>query len=154
MEFELTHYADRFLEEFPIVLSTTFSAVSSVRNAVYDYVIMDEASQVTVETGALALSCAKNAVIVGDTMQLPNVVTTEDKQKLDAIIRKYEIEGGYNSSENSFLESIIKILPDVKQTLLKEHYRCNPEIINFCNQKFNDNPQYPQNVLSLQLKKS
>ncbi|MBP5220329.1 MAG: AAA family ATPase [Bacteroidaceae bacterium] len=136
VEFELMRNADRFLEEFPIVLSTTFSAVSSVRKAVYDYVIMDEASQVTVETGALALSCAKNAVIVGDTMQLPNVVTNEDKQKLDAIIRKYEIEGGYNSSENSFLESIIKILPDVKQTLLKEHYRCNPEIINFCNQKF------------------
>nr|WP_278511202.1 AAA domain-containing protein [Bacteroides nordii] len=48
------------------------------QDVVYDYLIMDEASQVSVETGALALSCAKNAIIVGDIMQLPNVVTKED----------------------------------------------------------------------------
>ena len=40
-------------------------------NVVYDYVIMDEASQVDIATGALAMSCAKNMVIVGDTNQLP-----------------------------------------------------------------------------------
>ena len=39
-----------------------------------DYLIMDEASQVDIAAGALALSCAKNAVIVGDLKQLPNVV--------------------------------------------------------------------------------
>ena len=39
----------------------------------YDYLIMDEASQVDIATGSLALSCAKNVVIVGDTKQLPNV---------------------------------------------------------------------------------
>lgn len=27
-------------------------------------------------------------------------------------------------------------MPDVTQTLLREHYRCHPKIINFCNQKF------------------
>ena len=27
-------------------------------------------------------------------------------------------------------------MPKVKQTLLREHYRCHPKIINFCNQKF------------------
>ena len=66
-------------KEYPIILSTTFSSLSSLQqDAVFDYIIMDEASQVSVETGALALSCAKNAIIVGDTMQLPNVVTEED----------------------------------------------------------------------------
>ena len=30
----------------------------------------------------------------------------------------------------------IKEMPDVTQTLLREHYRCHPKIINFCNQKF------------------
>ena len=44
------------------------------KEVVYDYLIMDEASQVDVATGALALSCAKNVIIVGDTKQLPNVV--------------------------------------------------------------------------------
>ena len=59
-----------FLKEYPVVLSTTYTARSSLgKNALFDYVIMDEASQVDVVTGALALSCAKNAVIVGDTKQ-------------------------------------------------------------------------------------
>lgn len=55
------------VQQYPVVLSTTFSARSCVfTDQPYDYVIMDEASQVSVETGALALTCATNAVIVGD----------------------------------------------------------------------------------------
>lgn len=69
------------LEEYPIILSTTFSSKSSLSaDVVYDYLIMDEASQVDVATGALALSCARNAVIVGDTKRLPNVVTEDVKK--------------------------------------------------------------------------
>ena len=37
---------------------------------------------------------------------------------------------------NSFLQSILDVMPNVTQTLLREHYRCHPKIINFCNQKF------------------
>ena len=72
-----------FYSEYPVVISTTFSARRCLPyfspGFLFDYVIMDEASQVDVATGALALSCAKNAVIVGDKMQLPNVVTTADR---------------------------------------------------------------------------
>lgn len=124
-------------KEYPIILSTTFSSVSSLhRDAVYDYLIMDEASQVSVETGALALSCAKNAIIVGDTMQFPNVVTEEDKKKLDFIANACLIKAEYDCARMSFLQSVCKVIPNVPQTLLREHYRCHPKIINFCNQKF------------------
>ena len=68
------------LAEYPVILSTTFSSRNSLNSdVVYDYLIMDEASQVDIATGALALSCARNAVIVGDTKQLPNVVTPDIK---------------------------------------------------------------------------
>lgn len=124
-------------KEYPVVLSTTFSSLSSLQqNAVYDYIIMDEASQVSVETGALALSCAKNAIIVGDTMQLPNVVTEKDKDKLSQIAEKCKISKEYDCANASFLQSVCNAIPDVPQTLLREHYRCHPKIINFCNQKF------------------
>ena len=74
------------IKEYPLVLSTTFSSRTNFdKDTVFDYVIMDEASQISAETGALALMCAKNAVIVGDSMQLPNVVTEEDKLRLQAI---------------------------------------------------------------------
>lgn len=97
---------------------------------------MDEASQVDIPTGALALSNAKHAVIVGDSKQLPNVITDEDRKIADAIFKSFELPQGYNFAENSFLSSLCKVIPNAPRTLLREHYRCHPKIINFCNQKF------------------
>ena len=135
-EDDLWRNIDEVCKQFPVVLSTTFSARSSLKNQTYDYLIMDEASQVSIDTGALAMTCAKNAVIVGDTMQLPNVVTDDVKPELNGIFERFKLPQGYNCVENSFLQSIRSILPNIKPTLLKEHYRCHPTIINFCNQKF------------------
>lgn len=129
-------HSEEFCKQYPVVLSTTFSSRTAIPDHVYDYIIMDEASQVSIETGALALTCAKNAVIVGDTMQLPNVVTEEDRIKLSAIFDEFKVAKGYNCADYSFLQSVCTIIPNVKQTLLREHYRCHPTIINFCNQRF------------------
>ena len=124
------------LAEYPVVLSTTFSSRNSLNSdMVYDYIIMDEASQVDIATGSLALSCAKNVVIVGDTKQLPNVVTDDIKAKAKAIFDSFNVSEGYQYTK-SFLQSILEVMPNVTQILLREHYRCHPKIINFCNQKF------------------
>lgn len=134
---DLRWRANILSEQYPVVLSTTFSARSCLfSDRPYDYIIMDEASQVSIDTGTLALTCAYNAVIVGDTLQLPNVVTDEDKQKLNAIMKQYNIAHGYDCAENSFLQSILKVIKNIPETMLREHYRCHPRIINFCNQKF------------------
>lgn len=135
-EEDLWKNSDAVLKEYPVILSTTFSSRNSLNtNVVYDYIIMDEASQVDIATGALALSCAKNVVIVGDTKQLPNVVKDENKTRAKAIFDKFNINDGYMFTK-SFLQSVLEIIPNVTQTLLREHYRCHPKIINFCNQKF------------------
>lgn len=134
---ELRRCGEEFMKQYPVVLSTTFSARSCIfTDKPYDYIIMDEASQVSIDTGALALTCARNAVIVGDTLQLPNVVTDEDREKLNVIMRQYNIAQGYDCAKNSFLQSVLDVIMDVPETLLREHYRCHPRIINFCNQKF------------------
>lgn len=126
-----------FLKQYPVVLSTTFSARTCIMGEQpYDYLIMDEASQVSSDTGTLALTCARNAVIVGDTKQLPNVETEEDKIKLQTIAKPYNIAEGYDCTKYSFLESVLNVIPNVTETMLREHYRCHPLIINFCNQKF------------------
>lgn len=125
--------------EYPIVLSTTFSSRSSLcKDATFDYLIIDEASQVDVATGALALSCAKNVIIVGDTKQLPNVVSEDVKKVTDSIFDTFNMAENYRFSIKSFLQSVCETIPDVPQTLLREHYRCHPKIINFCNHKFYD----------------
>ena len=103
---------------------------------VFDYVIMDEASQVDIKTGALALSCAMNAVIVGDDKQLPNVVSREEELALKAIQTTYQVDDRYNAVTHSFLQSCVEIFRDAPVTLLREHYRCHPKIIEFCNQRF------------------
>ena len=99
---------------------------------------MDEASQVSIETGLLALMCAKNAVIVGDTKQLPNVRKEDEKSRLEDIWTSSDIPMSYNTAHDSLLSSVLETLPMVPKTLLREHYRCHPDIINFCNQKFYD----------------
>ncbi len=135
-EEDLWKHPQDVLNEYPVILSTTFSSRSSLqKDVIYDYVIMDEASQVDIATGVLAMSCARNIVIVGDTKQLPNVVTDGDKSKAKAIFDSFHIHQGYKFTK-SFLQSVLEVLPDVTQTLLREHYRCHPKIINFCNQKF------------------
>ena len=77
--------------------------------AEYWHICMDEASQTDVATGMLTLSCASNAVIVGDTKQLPNVVTAQQKEQLGAIFAKHQIAKEYNFAQYSFLSSICAI---------------------------------------------
>jgi len=129
-----------FIKEYPVILSTTYSLRSSLSNKVmYDYVIIDEASQVDLATGALALSCARKAVIVGDLKQLPNVVDYETARKTDAVFAEFNLPEVYRYKNHSLLLAIAELFPDAPKTLLREHYRCHPKIIEFCNQKFYNN---------------
>ena len=84
----------------------------------------------------LALASARCAVIVGDLKQLPNVIPENLRKQSEAVFQSYHLPEGYNYANNSFLKSICTVLPDIPQTLLREHYRCHPKIIGFCNQKF------------------
>ena len=132
--------SEDFLKEYPVILSTTHSLRSCAsENYLFDYVIVDEASQVDIVAGALALSCAKNAVIVGDLKQLPNIVSKESKNKSNMIFNQYNLDIAYSYAENSLLSSVTKLYSGVPKTLLREHYRCHPKIIGFCNKKFYNN---------------
>jgi hypothetical protein len=127
----------RFIAAYPVVLSTTYSLRSSLSYKVmYDYVVIDESSQVDIATGALALSCARKAVIVGDLKQLPNVVDNETAKATDLIFSQFNIPKSYCYKDHSLLLAVTELFPNAPQTLLQEHYRCHPKIIEFCNQKF------------------
>ncbi len=129
--------SEEFTREYPVVLSTTYSIKGTLSiDHIYDYLIVDEASQVDLATGVLAFSCARNIVIVGDLKQLPNVLTEDDIRTSDAIWQKYSLDERYRFSTHSLLSSALEIWQDAPVTLLREHYRCHPKIINFCNQKF------------------
>ncbi|MDD2829800.1 MAG: AAA domain-containing protein [Sulfuricurvum sp.] len=125
-----------FTREYPVVLSTTHSLRNCTQeNFLYDYLIIDEASQVDVIAGGLALSCAKNVVIVGDLKQLPHIVGKDIENVVDDTFKDYALATSYHY-KNSLLASALKVFDDAPKTLLKEHYRCHPKIIDFCNKKF------------------
>lgn len=134
---EIRRCSQEFQREYPIILSTTHSLRSSLgEDKLFDYVIVDEASQVDIVTGALALSVAKQAVIVGDRLQLSHVVPSEVSEQVTQLFGQYELADGYDYNRYSLLTSVLQIWPNMCVTLLREHYRCHPKIIGFCNQKF------------------
>ncbi len=133
---DLKTKSENFMRDYPVVLSTTYSLLTSLnRDTVYDYVIIDESSQVDICTGALVMSSARNIVIVGDLRQLPHVVDSETALKTNQIFKKYNLSSPYRYTQ-SFMSSLGKLFPEIPRTLLKEHYRCHPKIIEFCNRKF------------------
>lgn len=128
---------ESFMKDYPIVLSTTYSATKCIAStSLFDYVVMDEASQVDVATGALAFSVAKNAIIVGDVKQLPNVIKEDMKAVSQSIYRFFRIPEEYNYATHNFLQSVCEVFRDVPETLLREHYRCHPKIVRFFNNEF------------------
>lgn len=63
--------------------------------------------------------------IVGDCKQLPNVVPPAEKEKSELIFAQYKVNAAYKYV-NSFLKSVIEIMPKVPQVTLREHYRRHP----------------------------
>jgi hypothetical protein len=77
-------------------------------------------------------------VIVGDSKQLPNVVSQADALAYGAVRANYAVGDCYDAVKCSFLQSCIEVFREAPTTLLREHYRCHPKIIGFCNQRFYD----------------
>lgn len=127
---------DAFVKRFPILGSSTHSIVNSIQTgALLDYVIIDEASLQDIVPGILAMGCAKNLVVVGDSRQLPHIPVTLG---LAAPADEWDCE------KHSLLDSCLAVFGEaLPRTLLKEHYRCHPRIIQFCNQQFYDNALIP-----------
>ena len=137
---EIWSKGDEFLRDYPVILSTTYSSRNTLNNDFkFDYIIMDESSQIDLVTGTLALSSAKCAVIIGDEKQLTNVVKDNIKRDVNKIFNKYNLEKNYSYSLNSFLTSVKNTIIGIPSKMLVEHYRCHPKIINFCNKEFYNN---------------
>ncbi|PHR26049.1 MAG: DNA helicase [Desulfotalea sp.] len=129
-----------FQNEYPIILSTTHAIRSCMPpGKLFDYVIIDEASQVDMLSGCLALSSAKQAIVVGDLKQLPNIVSKEMKTASDFIFMRHNLPAYNDYTKQSLLSSLVTKYPHCPKTLLKEHYRCHPLIIGYCNHKFYNN---------------
>lgn len=127
---------DDFLARYPVIGSSTHSIVNSIgQGTLLDYAIVDEASQQDIVPGILALGCARNVIIVGDSKQLAHI---------PAHAGVPAPQHYYDCDRYSLLDSCRELFQQrIPSTLLREHYRCHPRIIQFCNQQFYDNALIP-----------
>jgi predicted DNA-binding WGR domain protein len=105
----------------------------------FDVVIFDEASQITLEEAVPSLFRAKQAIVVGDQMQLPPTSFFMSHAQEDEDGLAFEEEGelvSYDFDSNSFLSHAARNLPSC---MLAWHYRSRSEsLISFSNHAFYD----------------
>lgn len=133
----LKNAKDDLLTLYPIVLTTVDSVISNywsyfANNQKVDYIIIDEASQCDILSALPLLYLAKNIIIVGDEKQL-SAITNIEEDNLN-----YTVEENYDYTKENFLSTISKTINPPSKMLL-EHYRCDYNIINYCNKFFYDN---------------
>ena len=99
----------------------------------FDIVIIDEASQVDVSALAV-LYMGKKLIIVGDDKQVSPMAIGTDMDKVNALIEIYLKDKIPNYHLYTPKTSIYDIAATTFQPLmLREHFRCVPEIIGFSN---------------------
>ncbi len=132
---------DDFTKHYPVILSSTLSLHTSIpKGYLFDYLIIDESSQVDIIKSAVCFSCCRNVVVVGDSMQLNHIVDKQSEKAAEQLQVEYNIAPAYDYVKQNILNSLKSLHGDnVKSVLLKEHYRCHPTIIGFCNKKYYNN---------------
>lgn len=132
---------DKFIECYPIISSSTSSLHSSIPNDfLFDYLIIDESSQVDIIKASICFACARNVIIVGDSMQLEHIVDKYSQKCSKELMKLMNISDSYNYSELNIISSLKNLYGEkINSTLLKEHYRCHPLIIDYCNKKYYNN---------------
>lgn len=113
-------------------MSTALSTLDPRENK-FDIVIVDEASQSDISALAI-LYMAKKVIIVGDDKQVSPSAIGSEVEKILNLQETYikDIIPGYSSYDaNTSLYDIAKTT--FKSLMLKEHFRCVPEIIGFSN---------------------
>lgn len=105
-----------------------------LNNTPFDVVIFDESSQSDIFS-ICALLRAKRAVIVGDDNQISPQAIGIDQDTVNGLIDRY-LKGiphrEWFDLETSLYNTALRVFPD--RLLLKEHFRCLPEIIGFSNE--------------------
>ncbi len=143
---------------FPCILAgiRDYAEFIPLEKNLFDLVIIDEASQVSVAQALPALIRGKQIIILGDDKQFSNVkagnaskVTNQQyKQKIQSVFSEERIPGEDNfgwlekvKTNFDIKNSVLKFMRFIRnyECQLKKHFRCYPEIISYSDKHFYDN---------------
>lgn len=134
-------------------LATTYNLPN--RPAIFDYVIIDEASQNDIVSIVPLLFRAKNAVIIGDPNQLRHITNLNDKTireiadrtgltSQQLIDHHYGRNSAFDLAKKRFINATGK-----EPIILNNHYRSYKDIINFANIIVKDYKLFPQSFINI-----
>jgi very-short-patch-repair endonuclease len=116
------------------------SRVLPLQQNIFDYVIIDEASQCNISYALPAMFRSKHTLFFGDTLQMRDTTTAfKSNERLEALANKHKIPEDLQikASEDS-VKSVMDIakLAGFQTTVLRNHYRSPIELIGFSNENF------------------
>ncbi|MCK9536608.1 MAG: AAA domain-containing protein [Bacilli bacterium] len=128
-----------FIRTFPFILTTNLSANKlGPAKPFFDLTVIDEAGQCNIATSLIPIIRGNSLALLGDQNQLkPVIVLGDDFNK--KLMDKYQIKDVYNYCDNSIIELMQKKDRVSPFILLRYHYRCGRNIINFSNRRYYGN---------------
>ena len=139
---------------FPCIIANirTYSDFIPLEYRLFDLVIIDEASQVSIAQALPAIFRAKKTIVLGDKMQFSNVKTsqasseTNNKYQKDLDTTFRPLWGNIPSAVErlgcfDIKKSVLDFLGHMQnyQVTLRKHFRSYKELISFSNKYFYDN---------------
>lgn len=124
----------------PVSAITSLSARRRIpfREAVYDLLIIDEASQCDIASMIPLLMRAKRVAVIGDKQQLNHICLLSKQTDLSLILAN-EVEARW-SYRGSSIYDLAESMTEAENIIqLRDHHRSFLDIIQFSNQEFYDN---------------
>jgi superfamily I DNA and/or RNA helicase len=150
----LDNLFQKIKEVMGIFVTTNLSTRYNIPNrpGLFDFVIIDEASQNDIASVLPLLFRAKHAIIIGDPNQLRHISHLKDRMvekfaeesQLGSSLIDYHYTkvSAYDLSATAFQEYTEK-----SPFVLKNHYRCHHDIIQFSNREFYNSKLFPKTYL-------
>ena len=134
---QLQHATQQAKNSIPVWIMPTYKVSETIpaEIGIFDVVIIDEASQSDIRA-FLALARGKKVIIVGDPKQVSPVNVGADDEQIQNKIEEYLLDipaGKYFDLKTSIYDIAKLTLGGNNVLMLKEHFRCLPEIIRFSN---------------------
>ncbi len=142
---------------FPCILAgiRDYAEYIPLEKDLFDLIIIDEASQVSIAQSLPALIRGRQVIVLGDDKQFSNVKSTNassitNQQYKSRIEQVFIAERIHGEDKNGLLtkiksnfdikNSILKFLRSVRnyECQLKKHFRCYPEVISYSDKYFYD----------------
>lgn len=110
---------------YPILISARDFFVTINNNCIFDYVILDDASDMDIVTGALTFARGKNVILIDDLNEMRTKADDTIVNGLAEIFDKHQVNLGYKYLGNSIISSLNQLFKEVPKTVFSKKYKWN-----------------------------